>query len=87
MKIIAQIGYSQAETWAAYVYGDAKLARMEDIPSLPRSGWMPVGTVEFCRAAMAHQSIVEPEPVDYPDALAKWMPYGGHVLRRYGEMP
>ena len=87
MKIIAQIGYSQTETWIARVYGDASAARLEDIASLPKSGWMPVGTVEFCRAAMAHQCIVESAPLDYPEALAKWMPYGGHVLCRYGEMP
>ena len=87
IKVIAQIGYSQTETWIARVYGDAYAVRLEDIPSLPKSGWMPVGTVEFCRAAMAHQGIVEPAPVDYPEALTKWMPYGEHVLCRYDEMP
>ena len=59
IKVIAQIGYSQTETWIARVYGDAYAVRLEDIPSLPKFGWMPVGTVEFCRAAMAHQGIVE----------------------------
>ncbi len=87
MDIVAQIGYSQAETWAARLYGDARPARFEDIPSLPRSGWMPVGTVEFCRAAMAHQGIAEPEPIDYPDALLAWAPYGGHTRCRYGDLP
>lgn len=85
IKVIAQIGYSQTETWIARVYGDAYAVRLEDIPSLPKFGWMPVGTVEFCRAAMAHQGIVEPAPVDYPEALTKWMPYGGHVLCRYAD--
>ncbi|MDA8377405.1 MAG: ATP-grasp domain-containing protein [Planctomycetia bacterium] len=85
--IVAQIGYSQAETWAARVYGDAKPARMEDIPLLPRSGWMPVGTVEFCRAAMARQGIQEPDPIDYPFSLQEWIPYGGHYEIPYGDMP
>ncbi len=87
MDIIAQIGYSQAETWAARVYGDAKLARLEDIQALPRSGWMPVGTVAFCRAAMAQQGIQEPDPIGYPFCLQEWIPYGGHYARLYGDMP
>ena len=87
MNIVAQIGYSQMETWAARVYGDAKPIHIEDISSLPEYGWMPVGTVEFCRASMVHQGIREPEPLDYPEALRKWMPYGGHVIHRYDEMP
>ena len=73
MDIIAQIGYSQAETWVARVYGDAKPARMEDILSLPRSGWMPVGTVNFCRAAMAHQGLWEPLVSTYPEALRPFL--------------
>ena len=73
MDIIAQIGYSQAETWAARVYGDAKPARMEDILSLPRSGWMPVGSVEFCRAAMAQQGVMPPLVSTYPEVLRSFL--------------
>ena len=87
IRIIAQIGYSQTETWAARMFGDAQAARLEDIPSLPKSGWMPVGTVEFCRTAMAQQGVPEPEPLDYPDALRAWMPYGGPSLGVYSELP
>lgn len=86
-QIIAQIGCSQTEAWIARVYGHARAAKLENISSLPKSSWMPVGTVEFCRAAMAHQKIPEPDPLDYPEALTKWMPYGGHRLGRYGDLP
>ena len=65
------------ETWAARVYGDAKPVHMEDIPSLPKHDWMPVGTVEFCRAAMAHQRIDEPSVSTYPDSL---MPFLGRTV-------
>ena len=71
--IVAQIGHSQAETWAARVYGDAKPARMEDIPFLPKSGWMPIGTVEFCRAAMARQGVMPPLISTYPEVLRSYL--------------
>ncbi len=85
MNIVVQIGYHQAETWAARVYGNAKFASLEEISSLPL-GWMPVGGMAFCRAAMAHHNITEPESLDYPECLCSWAPYGGHVLSTYGEL-
>jgi hypothetical protein len=88
MKVVPQIGYASMGTVAARLYGDVlRAARLEDIPSLPRSGWYPVGTVEFCRAAMAHQGIPEPDPVDYPSCLDKFRTYGGHRLSTYGDLP
>lgn len=86
MDIVAQIGYSREEAWAARLYSDARPVRFEDIPELPKSGWMPVGTVEFCRAAMTHQGIPEPAPTDYPECL---IPYcgAGHRLGTYGDLP
>jgi hypothetical protein len=88
MKVVPQIGYSATETFAARMYGDVlRVARMEDIYSLPTAGWYPVGTVEFCRAAMVHQGIPELDPVDYPDCLKPFTTYGGHRLSVYGELP
>jgi hypothetical protein len=88
MDIVAQIGYSREEVWAARLYANAKPLRFEDIPKQPRSGWMPVGTVEFCRAAMAHQGIPEPDPLDYPEGLAAY-PGGinSHRLGVFADLP
>ena len=49
--------------------------------------FMPVGSVEFCRAAMAVQGFTEPDPLDYPNALKPWMPFGGPVRTTYTDMP
>lgn len=85
MKIYTQTGYSIQETLCARMYGNAQGVHLEDIPNLPKFGWMPVGTVEFCRAAMRHQGITEPEPLDYPDCLAPWLTR--HELTSYGALP
>lgn len=74
--IITQRKYSQEETFVAKTWhdGPVKTASIDEIPTLPQSGWMPVGSVEFCRAAMIHQGIHTPEPVDYPNCLQSFMP-------------
>jgi len=88
MKVVPQIGYSPMETFAARMHGDVlRVASMEDIPSLPPAGWYPVGTVEFCRAAMMHQGFQEPDPIDYPECLSNFVGDGGHRLGVYGELP
>ncbi len=86
MRIFSQMGYSTAETWAARLEGMAKPARMEDIPSLPKNGWMPVGTVEFCLFAMDRQGIQRPEPIDYPPAIWSFEACG-HRLGTVADLP
>lgn len=75
LSFVSQIGYSTMETIAARMYAAQPVpaARMEDIGVLPQSGWVPVGTVEFCRAAMAHQRIDEPSVSTYPDSLTPFL--------------
>lgn len=80
-----QVGYSPMETLAARVYGNAKGVSMENIETLPKKGWMPVGTVEFCLEAMNHQGIKVPEPLDYPTSLKKWEVIP-HKKMSYGEL-
>ena len=74
--IITQRGYSQEETFAAKTWhdGPVKTVGMADWHTVSASGWMPVGSVEFCRAAMIHQGIPVPEPLDYPTCLQAFMP-------------
>ncbi|AEK58650.1 conserved hypothetical protein [Acidithiobacillus caldus SM-1] len=87
MLLITQNGYSPIETWAARMYGEeVQSATLEGIADLPRSGWMPVGSVAFCRAAMAHQGLVEPEPLDYPECIAHFAA-AGHFLETYADVP
>ncbi len=72
---VPQIGYSAAETLVVLTHfnGECIPTKAEDIIKLPKDGWFPVGTVEFCEAVMRHQGIPEPEPMDYPESLHKWM--------------
>lgn len=81
--IITQRGYSQEETFTAKVWhdGPVKTVGIDEIPALPQSGWMPVGSVEFCRAAMAHQGIREPAPVDYPECLMDYLVGRPEIMR------
>ena len=48
--------------------------------------FMPVGSVEFCRAAMWYQGIKEPEPLDYPECIAHFAA-AGHHLRTFADLP
>lgn len=84
--IYSQAGYSLAEAWIARFRANAKAIRMEDIARLPNSErWMPVGSVEFCLAAMRHQGIKEPAPIDYPECLQAFQA-SVHRLVPYGEI-
>lgn len=73
--IITQRGYSQEETFAAKVYhdGPVKTVGMSDWHTVPDRDWMPIGSVEFCVAAMQHQRISIPEPLDYPQCLQHFL--------------
>ena len=74
--IITQRGYSQEETFAAKVWydGPVKTVGMTDWHTVPDRDWMPIGSVEFCQAAMQRQNIRMPEPLDYPVCLQSFMP-------------
>lgn len=74
--IITQRSYSRQETFAVKAWhdGPVRSASIDEIPILPDHDWMPVGSVEFCRAAMIHQGIRIPEPLDYPVCLQSFMP-------------
>ncbi|WP_414041495.1 ATP-grasp domain-containing protein [Acidithiobacillus sp. M4-SHS-6] len=69
--IVTQRNNYPAETFAAKTWADdpVQSAAIDQIYDLPGSGWMPVGSVEFYRAAMSHQGIREPAPIDYPECL------------------
>ena len=75
LSFVSQTGYSMMETFAARMYAASPVrsVRIEDLDMLPKSGWIPVGTVEFCRAAMARQGIDEPSVSTYPDALTAFL--------------
>jgi hypothetical protein len=85
--------FGQAERFAAKMYGDAKSTPIDGIASFSsyKTGnaedyWMPVGTVEFCRAVMQHHGVQEPSPLDYPDSLQSWEPRR-HSLIQYKDLP
>lgn len=53
IHVILQRGFYLDEGLIARTYSDScRFARMEDLSSLPRNGWMPIGSVEFCAASM-----------------------------------
>ncbi|MBU2834448.1 ATP-grasp domain-containing protein [Acidithiobacillus thiooxidans] len=62
------------------------LASIEDIGNLPKSGWMPVGSVGFCLAAMIHQQMDPSYVSTYPECLREflhretWLDTAGNVL-------
>jgi len=76
------------ETAAARIYADVPVrnAHIEEIAKFPKQGWMPIGSVEFCLAAMRHQGIPIPEPLDYPSCLEPYITCGHH-LGKYGDLP
>jgi hypothetical protein len=73
LKIAVQARHSQREAWVARIYRDAKTVQTEDIKNLPKSGWMPVGSVAFCRTAMMHQGIHPDLVSTYPESLHAFM--------------
>lgn len=71
---VVQPHTSPAESFAARMYGDsAQVVPIKGLPNLPQSGWIPVGSVEFCLAAMRHQGILPPGLSTYPDSLRDFL--------------
>lgn len=74
MNVILQKGFYLTEGLIARTYSTScRLAGIEDIYALPDTGWMPVGSVEFCTAAMRHQGITPPNVSTYPDSMMKYL--------------
>ncbi|MDD2750840.1 MAG: ATP-grasp domain-containing protein [Acidithiobacillus sp.] len=66
-KVVLQRHFSLYPGIAARAHADHLIiASIDDIVHLQKSGWMPVGSVEFCLAAMVHQGITPPEVSTYP---------------------
>ncbi len=80
--------YTVMEKFAARMYGTViGWIEVDDLANWPRTDWVPIGTVEFCRAVMAHQGINPPAPLSYPPLLQPflkrriWTSTAGQVRR------
>ncbi|MBE7562732.1 ATP-grasp domain-containing protein [Acidithiobacillus sp. HP-6] len=85
--VVLQRNSSLHEGMAVRAHADRlTLASIEDIGNLPKSGWMPVGSVEFCLAAMIHQQMDRSYVSTYPECLREflhreaWLDTAGNVL-------
>lgn len=86
-EVVLQRNSALREGTAVRAYAEkVTLASIDEISNLPKTGWMPVGSVEFCRAAMDHQQVEPPCVSTYPEHLRDflhretWLDTAGNVL-------
>ncbi|MBU2739594.1 ATP-grasp domain-containing protein [Acidithiobacillus concretivorus] len=69
-KVVLQRHFSLYPGMAVRAHADhLTLASVDEIKTLQKSGWMPVGSVEFCLAAMIHQEVDPSFVSSYPKPL------------------